>query len=139
MEKITVYKANDGSLYSTIKECAEHENKEYPKIEGYTCYGKYYLADKIFKDVYLKKALEMKEEIIFPNGKIAIAHTLSEEELETIPKVARACNEDYWTSTPDRTIYYSHYFVSNRGNICYGNNDYNNIAVRLGFKNPFFN
>jgi hypothetical protein len=74
------------------------------EIKGYTLHGDYYLADKIIPGKTWKEAIKMKEEITLPNGKKVIAHTLSKEELETIPQEERKIDKNghfwYWTSTP---------------------------------------
>jgi hypothetical protein len=74
------------------------------KISGYTLHGNYYLADKVIPNKTWEEACKMKEEITLPNGKTIIAHTLSKEELESIPKEERKIDENghwwYWTSTP---------------------------------------
>ena len=72
------------------------------KIPGYTLYGDYYLSDDVITNVNWKEACEMKEIVTLPNDKKVIAHTLSKEELETIPQEERAIgNRWYWTSTPN--------------------------------------
>jgi hypothetical protein len=108
------------------------------EIKGYTLHGDYYLSDKVIPNKNWKQACEMKEEITLPNGKTVIAHTLSKEELETIPQEERKINYWYWTSTPygandawDVNIY---------GDFNYYNciaNDNGYGGARLGFKNPF--
>lgn len=108
------------------------------KIKGYTLHGDYYLSDKVITNTNWKKAHEMEEEVTLPNGKKVIAHTLSKEELETIPIKEREIDSKwYWTSTPidDNYACYVHdggdfneFRVSHSSN--YG-------GIRLGFKNPF--
>ena len=71
------------------------------KIPGYTLYGDYYLADNVIRHKNWEEACEMKEIITLPNGKKVVAHTLSKEELETIPQKQRNCCKWYWTSTPN--------------------------------------
>lgn len=108
------------------------------EIKGYTLHGDYYLADNIIPNKNWKEACEIKEEIILPNGKTIIAHTLSKEELKSIPLEERMCKLWYWTSTSDDDN--SALYVK-----WYGEFQYNyNISVldcyggaRLGFKNPF--
>lgn len=71
------------------------------KIPGYTLHGDYYLADEVILGKTWKEACEMKKVITLPNGKKVIAHTLSKEELKTIPQEERGIdNRWYWTSTP---------------------------------------
>jgi hypothetical protein len=74
------------------------------EIKGYTLHGDYYLADKVIPNKTWEEACKIKEEITLPNGKKVVAHTLSKEELETIPKEERKIDENghwwYWTSTP---------------------------------------
>jgi len=75
------------------------------KIPGYTLHGDYYLSDKIIPNKNWGKSIEIKEEITLPNGKKVVAHTLSKEELTTIPtfeRIGHLNNGDtgwYWTST----------------------------------------
>ena len=112
------------------------------KVHGYTLHGDYYLADKVITNVKLEKALKMKEEITLPNGKTVIAHTLSKEELETIPREERKIDENghYWylTSTPynSKCVWYvvkdGGFFVHS---VAY--HSYASGGARLGFKNPF--
>jgi predicted glutamine amidotransferase len=107
------------------------------EIKGYTLHGDYYLADKVIPNKNWKEAIKMKEEIALPNGKKVIAHTLSKEELETIPKEERDCRKWYWTSTPyddDHawTVHSSGDFLN-----LYINYSNDNGGARLGFKNPF--
>ena len=105
------------------------------KILGYTLHGDYYLADEVIPNKTWKEACKMRKFVNLPNGKMAIAHTLSKEELKTIPQEERGIKKYwYWTSTPydcDCTWYvlYNgifHYF----GSINYSNND---GGVCLGF------
>ena len=107
------------------------------KIKGYTLHGDYYLADEVITCTNWKEACEMKEIITLPNGKAVIAHTLSKEELKTIPKEERKCGQWYWSCTPSADSYawdvdddgvFSYYSIN--GSIDYG-------GARLGFKNPF--
>jgi hypothetical protein len=113
------------------------------KISGYTLHGDYYLADKVIPNKNWKEAIKMKEVITLPNGKTVIAHTLSLEELKTIPLEERKISENehywYWTSTPYSDNYAWH---------VYDNGDFDYYCVtdsdggggaRLGFKNPFTN
>jgi hypothetical protein len=104
------------------------------KIFGYTLHGDYYLADEVIPNKTWKEACEIKEEVTLPNDKKVIAHTLSKEELETIPEEERKISENghywYWTSTP--------YGVSGAWYVySIGNFDYINIryygGCRLGF------
>ena len=108
------------------------------KIKGYTLHGDYYLANKFLAHTNWKEACEMKEEVTLPNGKTVIAHILSKEELESIPREKRRgiCGfwyYWYWTSTPTCD---GAWFVNCFGDfgrlssINYGNND---GGVRLGF------
>jgi len=101
------------------------------KIPNYTLYGDYYLSDKVFNYTNWKEACEMREEIILPNGKIVFAHTLSKEELETIPK--KDCDKWYWTNTSNGCG--AAWFVGHNGN--FGYNDVSNYGyyggTRLGF------
>ena len=107
------------------------------EIKGYTLHGDYYLADKVITNISWKKALKMKKKVTLPNGKTVIAHTLSKEELETIPKEERKCGKWYWTSSSYDSdtrwfvFTYCGFFYANRvgsGNSAGG--------ARLGFKNP---
>ena len=117
------------------------------KIQGYTCIGDYYLADKIIPGKTWKEACEMKEEITLPNGKKVIARTLSKKELETIPKQLRqvfTSYSTYWTSTKICTNYaWSVYYNGAFDDCLSANNifDKNGVPiydnVRLGFRNPF--
>jgi len=79
------------------------------EIKGYTLHGDYYLADKAIPNKTWKEAIKMKEVITLPNGKKILAHTLSKEELETIPQEERRISKNghfwYWTSTPGNDIY----------------------------------
>ena len=74
------------------------------KIPGYTIHGDYYLADKVIPNKTWEEACKMKEMITLPNGKTVIAHTLSKEELKSIPLKERKISENghywYWASTP---------------------------------------
>jgi hypothetical protein len=111
------------------------------KIPGYTLHGDYYLADEVIPNKTWEEACKMKKPVRLPNGEIVIAHTLSKEELETIPREERKINENghwwYWTSSP----YYDSYawYVSHYGDFSgIGiNNGYGDGGARLGFKNPF--
>jgi hypothetical protein len=113
------------------------------KIPDYTLHGDYYLADKVILNKNWEEAKIMTQTIDLPNGKKILAHTLSKEELETIPKEERKISENghcwYWTSTPDNgnNAWYVNY---------YGDFDYYCVTesdggggARLGFKNPFTN
>ena len=106
------------------------------KIKGYTLHGDYYLADKVITNVKLEEALKIKEEITLP-GKKVIAHTLSKEELETIPREERKCDKWYWTSNSYDSDY--HLYVDTDGDFNGTDSDYSdsNGGARLGFKNPF--
>lgn len=113
------------------------------KIPGYTLHGDYYLADEIIPNKTWEEACKMKKPVRLPNGEIVIAHTLSKEELETIPEEERKIDENrhywYWTSTPvdgDAAWYVNDGgdFRISYNSITYGNDD---GGVRLGFKNPF--
>jgi hypothetical protein len=108
------------------------------EIKGYTLHGDYYLADKVILNKNWKEACKTREEIILPNGKMVVAHTLSLEELRTIPREERGIGHElYWTSTSDRKNNNSAWGMDYCGHY------YNNInkgrffSVRLGFKNPF--
>ena len=107
------------------------------EIKGYTLHGDYYLADKVITNVDWEEACKMKEEITLPNGKTVIAHVLSKEELETIPREERKCGNWYWTST----LYdsYNHWVVNFYGDFHTNNGSYYiyDGGARLGFKNPF--
>ena len=110
------------------------------KIEGYTLYGDYYLADEVIPNKTWEEACKMKKPVKLPNGEIVIAGTLSKEELESIPEEERKFGiKWYWTST-----------LRDDGSACvvyYGGDfDYGSITassryggIRLGFKNPFAN
>ena len=108
------------------------------KIKGYTLHGDYYLADKVITNVDWEETCKTKEEITLPNGKTVIAHTLSKEELEAIPKEERKCDKWYWTST----LYDSgsHWVVGYAGVFLHIGDIYSGDdgGARLGFKNPFF-
>ena len=108
------------------------------KIKGYTLHGNYYLADKIITNVDWEEACKTKKEVILPNGKTVIAHILSKEELETIPKEERKCDKWYWTSSVYDSD--SHWYVGYSGVLITYSGDSNNDfgGARLGFKNPFF-
>jgi hypothetical protein len=69
------------------------------KIPGYTLHGDYYLANKVITNVNWKEACEMKKIITLLNGKTVVAHILSKEELETIPREERNFGSWYWTSS----------------------------------------
>jgi len=106
------------------------------KIPGYTLHGDYYLANNLILGTTWKQACEIKQEITLPNGKIVVAHTLSKEELETIPKKERAMKDYwYWTKTPDGDDGIYEWVVDYNGsfslNIINNSNDYG--GVRLGF------
>jgi hypothetical protein len=111
------------------------------EIKGYTLHGDYYLLDKVIPNKTWEKALKMKEVVTLPNGKTVIAHTLSKEELETIPQEERKIDKNghfwYWTSTPIDDNFA--WLVGNNGDFyssgITGTNDYG--GARLGFKNPF--
>jgi hypothetical protein len=111
------------------------------EIKGYTLHGDYYLADDVIPNVTWKEACETKEGIALPNGKTVIAHTLSKEELETIPKEERKISKNghfwYWTSTSYAGS--GAWYVSDNGvfdsDYIYDSDDYG--GARLGFKNPF--
>jgi hypothetical protein len=139
MEKVMAYKANDGTLFDSYNECLKHETKDYPKIEGYTCYGEYYLSNTIIKNKTFYEAMLIKEIVNLPNGKTVTAHTLSKEELESILEEGRAFYGWYWTSTPYIDIYA--WDIHGNGDFY---NGYINLSsdgggARLGFKNPFLN
>jgi len=111
------------------------------EIKGYTLHGDYYLADEVIPNVTWEEALKMKEEIALPNGKKILAHTLSKEELETIPKEERKISENghfwYWTSTPFDDYYaWGVSYCGDFGIININDSD-DNGGARLGFKNPF--
>ena len=112
------------------------------KIPGYTLHGDYYLADKVVRNRNWKQSQYLKVVVDLPDGKKVVAHTLSKDELETIPEEERKCDNWYWTRT-DYGIGLTAYgfFVREDGSI-----DYRHIidhddagGVRLGFKNPFIN
>jgi hypothetical protein len=108
------------------------------EIKGYTLHGDYYLADKVIPNKTWEEACEMKEEITLPNGKTIIAHTLSKEELESIPREERGTDSGwYWTSTSTGHKIVNYVDFSGRFITVYG--DCFNVygGVRLGFKNPF--
>jgi len=111
------------------------------EIKGYTLHGDYYLADKVIPNKNWKEAIKMKEVITLPNGKKILAHTLSKEELETIPKKERKISENghfwYWTSTPSYDN--GAWLVYSAGDFDDGDvtNSYGYGGARLGFKNPF--
>ena len=109
------------------------------EIKGYTLHGDYYLSDKILAHTNWEEACEMKEEIILPNGKTVVAHTLSKEELETISEEERKCDKWYWTSATYGNSNDTAWVVDFGGgfNINYIYCCDNNGGVRLGFKNPF--
>jgi hypothetical protein len=102
------------------------------KIKGYTLHGDYYLADNVIPNKTWKEACEMKEEITLSNGKKVVAHTLSKEELESIPSEERSCDKWYWTSTPGDDkyawgvnyggVFYDYIFDSSNdiGGVCLG-------------------
>lgn len=70
------------------------------KIPGYTLHGDYYLTDEVISNKTWKEACKMRKFVNLPNGKMVIAHTLSLEELRTIPREERALYGNwYWTST----------------------------------------
>jgi len=110
------------------------------KIPGYTLHGDYYLTDEVIPNKAWEEACKMRKPVRLPNGEIVIAHTLSKEELETIPQEERKIDKNghfwYWTSTPGNDNY---------AWIVNGNGDFYNIHIiysggggaRLGFKNPF--
>lgn len=140
IKEITAYKANDGTLFNTYDECLEYETKDYPKIEGYTCYGECYLSNTIIENKTWKEAMELKETVVFPNGKTVIAHTLSKEELETTPFAKRRRYEKaYWTSTPYEPWGDNHHWCVGGNSCFYFCLDTRAISVCLGFKNPFLN
>lgn len=68
------------------------------KIKDYTLHGNYYLSDYVFKNNNWENACKFKKDIILPNGKTVVAHTLSKKELETIPIEQRKLGKWYWTS-----------------------------------------
>ena len=105
------------------------------EIKGYTLHGGYYLADKVIPKKNWKEACEMKEIITLPNGKKVIAHTLSKEELKTIPFEERKHNKWYWTSTLEND--YNAWCVNYCGDFEFQNIDNSYIGIRLGFKDPF--
>lgn len=118
----------------------ENENEnEYPEIPGYTLHGDYYLSDKVIPYKNWKEACDLRGLVILPNGKKVIAHTLSKEELETIPRKERAMGKYwYWTNT---------FIDDDVAWIVYDDGDFDishdvNLSsayggARLGFKNPF--
>ena len=124
-----------------IEEIREEKENEYPEIPGYTLHGDYYLADDIIPNKSWEQACKMAKMVILPNGKPVIAHTLSKEELETIPLEERKISENwhywYWTSTPN----YDNlaWDVNSYGgfNSRYITGSYDCGGIRLGFKNPF--
>ena len=152
-EEATVFDFNDASrckkeLYKygfryrlLIEEISKEKENEYPEIPGYTLHGDYYLADKVIPNKTWKEACDLRGLVILPNGELVIAHTLSKEELETIPREQRKISKNghywYWTSTPGGDNY-AWYVYGDGG---FGYNDiyygYGNGGARLGFKNPF--
>ena len=88
-----------------------------------------------------KEARDLRGLVILPNGELVIAHTLSKEELETIPLEERKISENghywYWTSTPNDVS--SAWYVTSYGgfNSRYITGSYDGGGARLGFKNPF--
>jgi len=115
------------------------ENKEV-KIPGYTLHGDYYLADKVITNTTWEDACRIKQTVTLPNGKKVIAHTLSKEELETIPREERKMEYCwYWTNTLNDVSDSGAWFVSSCGDFYIGTFTYSNDhgGVRLGFKNPF--
>jgi len=132
------YKINGNKLNEVFQMSATKN----VKIEGYTLHGDYYLADNIIPNVTWEEACKMKKPVKLPNGEIVIAHTLSKEELETLPREERKIDENghwwYWTSTPHDD--YNAWHVNDSGdfNIGYNvNNSNGGGGARLGFKNPF--
>ena len=124
-----------------IEEIGKENENEYPEIPGYTLHGDYYLSDKVIPYKNWKEACDLRGLVILPNGETVIAHTLSKEELETIPLEERKISENghywYWTSTP---------YGGNLAWGVYGNGGFSifsitfsddNGGARLGFKNPF--
>ena len=108
------------------------------KIPGYTLHGDYYLADKVIPNKSWKEACEMRKPARLPNGEIVIAHTLSKEELETIPEEERVMEHNwYWTSTSYADGYA--WGVDSAGGFGSGTVNYSDDSggARLGFKNPF--
>ena len=108
------------------------------EIKGYTLHGDYYLADEVIPNKTWEEAITIKEEITLPNGKTVIAHTLSKEELETIPQKERRMRYNwYWTNTTDGDNYAC--FVCLNGDFYYNRIiiSYDTGGARLGFKNPF--
>lgn len=104
------------------------------KIPGYTLHGDCYLADEVIPNKTWKEACKMRKFVNLPNGKMVITHTLSKEELKTIPQEERGIdNYWYWTNTLIGGfawyVLYSGIF-HNFGSINYINN---NGGVRLGF------
>lgn len=112
------------------------------KIKGYTLHGDYYFSDEIITTLSKNwnEALKIKEEIVLPNGKKVIAHTLSKKELESIPSSERIgyLNNGsigwYWTSTLNDTNDFA-WLVSYDGDFISLFNSYSSDigGVRLGF------
>jgi len=109
------------------------------KIPGYTLHGDYYLSDTIIPNKNWEEACRMKQTVTLPNGKKVIAHTLSKEELETIPiseRIGYLNNGKagwYWTSTPyDDDGAWFVYYGGGFDYICFlDSNNYG--GTRLGF------
>jgi len=106
------------------------------KIPGYTLHGDYYLSDNVIINTTWEDACKMRQIIDLPNGKKVLAHTLSKEELESVPKEERRTRGWYWTSSPyDGKAWY----VGNIGIFYFDTADSKDYigGARLGFKNPF--
>ena len=106
------------------------------EIKGYTLHGNYYLADKVIPNKNWEEACKTKETVTLPNGKEVIAHTLSKEELETIPEKERKCSNWYWTSSARGSG--RHWSVNKYSGFSTGYDAYSDEhgGARLGFKNP---
>ena len=130
-----------GFKYRLLIEEIGKEKNEYPEIPGYTLHGDYYLADNVITNKTWEEACDLRDLILLPNRETVIAHTLSKEELETIPLEERKISENrhywYWTSTPSDD--YSAWDVNSYGgfNSRYITGSYDGGGARLGFKNPF--
>lgn len=108
------------------------------KIPGYTLHGDYYLADEVIPNKTWKEACKMKEVITLPNDKMVIAHTLSKEELKTIPQEERGIHSFwyywYWTTTLCCDCYGSNaWYVNSIGDFYYSYIRYCGGCARLGF------
>jgi hypothetical protein len=149
MNRVKFFKAKDGTLFNSYNECLEYETKDYPKINGYTCYGKCYLSNTLIENKTFYEAMEIKEEIIFPNGEKETAHVLSVNEIKKIAQKCRARKKSYWTSTEiyehcayliegEKGRYQTHLKREWCGAIPIFDDKTKKRCVCLGFKNPFY-